>query len=147
MNKSSDMAVSMVFEWYWRNDDEEGFVEDYTLSIQDGDDDTSDDQEEGECVSGVGGGITYVNVLEGSRSQLGQGRMKLCVEALAQLEDQVLQTGVSLVSIMRFVVLCTRMESRKCQGRAGSVTVLLLCYGFRTRTWMGCRLLVAIPYS
>ena len=33
-----------------------------------------------------------------------------------------LVAGASLQTVLRFLVLCTRMESRKCQGRAGSVT-------------------------
>jgi hypothetical protein len=38
------------------------------------------------------------------------------------LEEVVLKTGATLQSLLRFLVLCTRHESRKCQGRAGSVT-------------------------
>ena len=30
--------------------------------------------------------------------------------------------GVSLQSVLRFLILCSRNESRKCQGRAGSIT-------------------------
>jgi hypothetical protein len=33
-----------------------------------------------------------------------------------------LQAGASLQSVLRFLVMCTRHESRKCQGRPGSVT-------------------------
>ena len=30
--------------------------------------------------------------------------------------------GASLQAVLRFLILCTRMECRKCQGRAGSIT-------------------------
>ena len=43
-------------------------------------------------------------------------------EPLQRLEEVVLKTGATLQSLLRFLVLCTRHESRKCQGRAGSVT-------------------------
>jgi hypothetical protein len=43
-------------------------------------------------------------------------------EPLQRLEQVVLKTGATLQSLLRFLVLCTRHESRKCQGRAGSVT-------------------------
>jgi hypothetical protein len=134
----------------------QGFVEDYTMSIQDGEE-TSDDEGGSD-----GEGISYVPLLEGTRSQRGQSSFKICADALQQLEDEVLNTGAfvvlfldflrdcaaqrspparplsslslnlwngvlatpgaSLQAVLRFLVLCTRMESRKCQGRAGSVT-------------------------
>jgi hypothetical protein len=71
--------MRQVCEWYWRNDDEEGFVEDYTLSIQNGEEMSEDEEGGGEGEGGRDPDISYVTFLEGCRSQRGQSTMQVCV--------------------------------------------------------------------
>ena len=125
VNKSSTMGVRMCFEWYWRNDDDEGFVEDYSLSIEDGEDESDSGGDSGSELDEAEahpGSLSYVTLLEGRRSQRGQPAMAVFLPALQAVETEVLNSGVSLESLLRFLVMCTRTESRKCQGRAGSIT-------------------------
>lgn len=60
------------------------------MSIQDGEE-HSDDEEGGSDAGAEN--INYVALLEGTRSQRGQSSIKICADALQQLEDEVLNTG------------------------------------------------------
>lgn len=72
----------------------QGFVEEFTLSIQDGEE-NSDGEGPGNDVNGAGE-ISYVALLEGTRSHSGQSSVRVCQEALQELEDQVLNTGMCI---------------------------------------------------
>ena len=64
---------------------------------------------------------TVVTILEGTRSQFGDDNMELSLGVLQAVET-VIQSKLSLQSLLRFIILVTRTESEKCHGHLNSVT-------------------------
>lgn len=104
--------------WYWRADDVEGCVEEFSLVIDqddDGDEDSEESdkesEEESECVP----------ILEGRRTENGGVEGSVNEGVLFGLKD-VLKSNISPTSLLRFLVLITRAECNKTQGKLASIT-------------------------
>ena len=104
-------ARMFTMTWYWRPDEELGFIEEFSLVYKCEEEDTYSDSNM----------MDEETILDGTRS------LKCGVEA--DVRVSVLQTilshlacKISAQALLRFLILCCRTECPKCQDRINSVT-------------------------
>ena len=119
----SSPRIQVTMTWYWRADEEEGCVEEFSLVIDPDDDADSEgaSDSEGESPSETSKEPECVPILEGIRTEAGGVQGSVCQEVLEEVEG-LLESGLSPTSLLRFLVLCTRAECQKTQAKLSSIT-------------------------
>jgi hypothetical protein len=104
-------ACVFTMTWYWRPDEEMGFMEEFSMVYRHEDnDEPSDSVETDEDM-----------ILEGCRSLLGGLKFDVNLPVL-QIAQAHLECKCSAQALLRFLVLCCRTECSKCQDRINSIT-------------------------
>jgi hypothetical protein len=118
------LFLQFILTWYWRSDEEHGFWEEFSLvreiPIDEDDEDSEADRDDQEK-DDVNHSANCTSILEGIRTASGISGMEVNLEALDAAEKE-LRSGLTLQTLLRFLLLCTRCESPKIQGKLSSIT-------------------------
>jgi hypothetical protein len=107
-------GIALIMTWYWQPDEEQGFAEEFSLVHRPCSSSESGAESDGDA------DIEHT-VMEGTRT-LGSGlRAQVNLPVLREIHA-LIKRKLSLQTLLRFLVLCSRAECAKCQDRVNSVT-------------------------
>jgi hypothetical protein len=114
--------MHLTFTWYWQPEEGYGFREEFSLARDENEDENDDDDEvEADDEHSCSSADNTITIMEGVRTSAGISQVDINLQALENIEQE-LRSGLSLQTLLRFIVLCTRTESPKIQGKLSSIT-------------------------
>ncbi len=107
-------GMALIMTWYWQPDEKLGFTEEFSLVHRPCNGSESGNESDSEE------DIEHI-VVEGTRSLASGLRADVNLPVLRGIHA-LIKRKLSLQTLLRFLVLCSRAECAKCQDRVNSVT-------------------------